>query len=78
MFCRSLKVSMLRLIWTLHDNLDKIRLMARLAVHETGKNSPREVVRWLDKKLIRFASKFGNYISEDPSSFRLSTNFSLI
>ncbi|KAL8229489.1 hypothetical protein R6Q57_014389 [Mikania cordata] len=52
-------------------------IMARLAVHETGKNFPREVVRWLDKELIRFASKFGDYIPEDPSSFRLSTNFSL-
>ncbi|XP_022010844.1 protein transport protein SEC23 [Helianthus annuus] len=52
-------------------------VMARLAVHETGKNFPREVVRWLDKELIRFASKFGDYIPEDPSSFRLSTNFSL-
>ncbi|KAI3707701.1 hypothetical protein L6452_26330 [Arctium lappa] len=52
-------------------------VMARLAVHETEKNFPREVVRWLDKELISFASKFGDYISEDPSSFRLSSNFSL-
>ncbi|GKC84228.1 protein transport protein Sec23 [Tanacetum coccineum] len=52
-------------------------VMARLAVHETQKNFPREVVRWLDKELISFASKFGDYIPEDPSSFRLSTNFSL-
>ncbi|GJY48783.1 protein transport protein Sec23 [Tanacetum coccineum] len=51
--------------------------MARLAGHETQKNFPREVVRWLDKELISFASKFGDYIPEDPSSFRLSTNFSL-
>ncbi|GKE26947.1 protein transport protein Sec23 [Tanacetum coccineum] len=52
-------------------------VMARLAVHETQKNFPREVVRWLDKELISFASKFGDYIHEDPSSFCLSTNFSL-
>ncbi|XP_076886196.1 protein transport protein SEC23 G-like [Bidens hawaiensis] len=52
-------------------------VMARLAVHETSKNFPREVVRWLDKELISFASKFGDYIPEDPSSFRLSTAFSL-
>ncbi|PWA50579.1 sec23/Sec24 protein transport family protein [Artemisia annua] len=52
-------------------------VMARLAVHETQKNFPREVVRWLDKELISFASKFGDYIHEDPSSFRLSSNFSL-
>ncbi|XP_071697568.1 protein transport protein SEC23 G [Rutidosis leptorrhynchoides] len=52
-------------------------VMARLAVHETEKNFPREVVRWLDHELISFASKFGDYIPEDPSSFRLSSNFSL-
>nr|XP_043612940.1 protein transport protein SEC23 [Erigeron canadensis] len=52
-------------------------VMARLAVHETKTNFPREVVRWLDKELISFASKFGDYIPEDPASFRLSTNFSL-
>ncbi|GKE97482.1 protein transport protein Sec23 [Tanacetum coccineum] len=51
--------------------------MARLAVHETPKNFPREVVRWLEKELISFTSKFGDYIHEDPSSFCLSTNFSL-
>ncbi|CAI9285113.1 unnamed protein product [Lactuca saligna] len=52
-------------------------VMARLAVRETERNFPREVVRWLDKELIRFAGKFGDYIPEDPGSFRLSTNFSL-
>ncbi|GJR08508.1 protein transport protein Sec23 [Tanacetum coccineum] len=52
-------------------------VMARLAVHETPKNFPREVVRWLEKELISFTSKFGDYIHEDPSSFCLSTNFSL-
>ncbi|GKA61095.1 protein transport protein Sec23 [Tanacetum coccineum] len=61
--------------WFNHETAATV--MARLAGHETQKNFPREVVRWLVKELISFASMFGDYISEDPSSFCLSTNFSL-
>ncbi|KAL2506644.1 Sec23/Sec24 protein transport family protein [Abeliophyllum distichum] len=52
-------------------------VMARLAIHRTERSYAHDVVRWLDKMLIRFASKFGDYVPEDPSSFRLSSNFSL-
>lgn len=52
-------------------------VMARLAIHRAESNFSQDVVRWLDKRLIRFASKFGDYIPEDPSSFRLATNLSL-
>ncbi|KAJ0981591.1 hypothetical protein J5N97_009846 [Dioscorea zingiberensis] len=52
-------------------------VMARLAVHRTEEYHAQDVIRWLDKMLIRFSSKFGEYIPEDPSSFRLSSNFSL-
>ncbi|PIN08841.1 Vesicle coat complex COPII, subunit SEC23 [Handroanthus impetiginosus] len=52
-------------------------VMARLAIHKTERNFAPDVIRWLDKMLIRFASKFGDYVQEDPSTFRLSTNFSL-
>ncbi|KAJ4722587.1 Protein transport protein SEC23 [Melia azedarach] len=52
-------------------------LMARLAIHRAETCYSRDVVRWLDDTLIRFASKFGDYMQEDPSSFRLSSNFSL-
>ncbi|CAI9762691.1 unnamed protein product [Fraxinus pennsylvanica] len=52
-------------------------VMARLAIHRTERNYAHDVVRWLEKMLIRFASKFGDYMPEDPSSFRLSSNFSL-
>ncbi|XP_051130176.1 protein transport protein sec23 [Andrographis paniculata] len=52
-------------------------VMARLAIDMAERNLSEEVIRWLDKNLIRFASKFGDYVQEDPSSFRLSTNFSL-
>lgn len=52
-------------------------VMARLAIHRAETCHARDVIRWLDDTLIRFASKFGDYVQEDASSFRLSSNFSL-
>ncbi|XP_050216521.1 protein transport protein SEC23 G [Mercurialis annua] len=52
-------------------------VMARLAIHRSETCYARDVIRWLDDSLICFASKFGDYIHEDPSTFRLSTSFSL-
>ncbi|KAJ7535739.1 hypothetical protein O6H91_12G044100 [Diphasiastrum complanatum] len=52
-------------------------LMARLAVHRTEIEEIFDIIRWLDRNLIRVASKFGDYVKEDPSSFHLSSNFSL-
>ncbi|XP_059632421.1 protein transport protein SEC23 G [Cornus florida] len=52
-------------------------VIARLAINRAESHFARDVIRWLDKMLVRFASKFGNYVPEDPSSFRLSSNFSL-
>jgi len=52
-------------------------VMARLAIYRAERCFARDVIRWLDDDLICFASKFGDYIQEDPSSFRLSSNFSL-
>ncbi|XP_042397662.1 protein transport protein sec23-1-like [Zingiber officinale] len=52
-------------------------VMARLAVQRAEEYYARDVIRWLDKMLIRFTAKFGDYMPEDPSTFRLSSNFSL-
>ncbi|KAK3190203.1 hypothetical protein Dsin_029764 [Dipteronia sinensis] len=52
-------------------------IMARLAIHRAETCYSRDVVRWLDDTLIRFASKFGDYVQEDESTFRLTSNFSL-
>nr|DAD19740.1 TPA_asm: hypothetical protein HUJ06_021203 [Nelumbo nucifera] len=52
-------------------------VMARLAIHRAERFYARDVIRWLDNKLIKFTSKFGDYVAEDPSSFRLPSNFSL-
>jgi protein transport protein SEC23 len=52
--------------------------MSRIAVHRTdSQEDTGEVLRWLDRSLIRLCSKFAEYQKDDPNSFRLSPNFSL-
>lgn len=53
-------------------------LMARMAVWraETQDDGP-DVLRWVDRMLIRLCQKFGEYGKDDPSSFRLPDNFTL-
>jgi protein transport protein SEC23 len=52
--------------------------MSRIAVHRTDSaEDSGEVLRWLDRSLIRLCSKFAEYQKDDPSSFRLSPTFSL-
>ncbi|XP_068421722.1 protein transport protein Sec23B isoform X2 [Eschrichtius robustus] len=52
-------------------------LMARLGVFRAESEEGPDVLRWLDRQLIRLCQKFGQYTKEDPSSFRLSDSFSL-
>jgi protein transport protein SEC23 len=52
-------------------------LMARIAVHRTETEDVPEILRWLDRSLIRLCSKFATYTKDDPSSFRLQPNFSI-
>lgn len=35
------------------------------------------MLRWVDRSLIKLASKFGEYRKDDPSSFRLTMEFNL-
>ena len=52
-------------------------LMARVAVNRTESEDPGDILRWLDRSLIRVCAKFAEYRKDDPASFRLSPNFSL-
>ncbi|KAF7641826.1 hypothetical protein LDENG_00271030, partial [Lucifuga dentata] len=52
-------------------------LMARLAVHRAETEEGPDVLRWLDRQLIRLCQKFGDYHKDDPNSFRFSETFSL-
>lgn len=52
-------------------------LMSRLAVHKTETEEVSDVMRWLDRALIRLCSKFASFRKDDPSSFRLPPEFSI-
>ncbi|CAH1792238.1 unnamed protein product [Owenia fusiformis] len=52
-------------------------LMARLAVFRGETDDGPDVLRWIDRMLIRLCQKFGEYNKDDPNSFRFSEQFSL-
>ncbi|KAG8966972.1 GTPase-activating protein S23 [Tulasnella sp. 419] len=52
-------------------------LMARIAVFKAEIDDSPDVLRWLDRMLIRLCQKFAEYRKEDPTTFRLSDNFSI-
>lgn len=51
--------------------------MARLALLKTDSEDHQEVMKWVDRSLIRLVSKFSNYRAENVSSFELYKQFSL-
>ncbi|KRW99808.1 Zinc finger, Sec23/Sec24-type [Pseudocohnilembus persalinus] len=51
--------------------------MARWGIWKCEQEESLEVLKWLDRTLIRLVSKFGDYKRDDPSSFRLCKEFSL-
>ena len=52
-------------------------LTARMAVYRTEANEVGDVLRWVDRSLIRLCAKFAEYQPDDLSSFRLSNELSL-
>lgn len=52
-------------------------LMARIAVFKAEIDDGPDVLRWLDRMLIRLCQKFADFRRDDPSSFRLTENFSI-
>ncbi|KAJ3736795.1 protein transporter SEC23 [Lentinula guzmanii] len=52
-------------------------LMARVAVFKAEVDESPDVLRWVDRMLIRLCQKFADYRKEDPTSFRLTDNFSI-
>eukprot|EP01012_Entosiphon_sulcatum_P020555 TRINITY_DN2548_c0_g1_i3.p1 TRINITY_DN2548_c0_g1~~TRINITY_DN2548_c0_g1_i3.p1 ORF type:complete len:781 (+),score=124.06 TRINITY_DN2548_c0_g1_i3:78-2420(+) len=53
-------------------------LVARHACHkmQTSGNNVAEVMRWLDRLVIRLVRRFGTYTPGDPNSLRLAADFS--
>jgi len=52
-------------------------LMARIASHKTQTEEAFDILRWIDRMLIRLVAKFADYRKDDPTSFRLSSAFSI-
>ncbi|KAI9668671.1 MAG: GTPase-activating protein S23 [Trizodia sp. TS-e1964] len=52
-------------------------LMSRIAVFKAEVDDGPDVLRWVDRMLIRLCSRFAEYRKDDPSSFRLDKNFTL-
>jgi len=52
-------------------------LTARLAVHQTDSDEVADVLRWIDRSLIRLCAKFADYQPDNPSSFHLPPEFSM-
>lgn len=52
-------------------------LMARISVFKAETEESSDIIRWLDRMLIRLVGKFADYRKDDPSSFTLSPNFSI-
>jgi protein transport protein SEC23 len=50
-------------------------VMGRLAVQRVEGGDANEILRWLDRCLIRLCSKFAEYRRGDPASFTLAENF---
>jgi protein transport protein SEC23 len=52
-------------------------LTARLAVHQTDSDEVADVLRWVDRSLIRLCAKFADYQPDNPASFHLTPEFSM-
>ena len=52
-------------------------LMARYAVNKAENEDPLDVLRWVDRMLIRLISKFADYRKDDAQSFHLSPEFTI-
>jgi protein transport protein SEC23 len=52
-------------------------IMARYCVFKTLTEESMDVIRWLDRMLIKLVSRFAEYKKDEPSTFKLSREFSL-
>eukprot|EP00762_Andalucia_godoyi_P002942 ANDGO_04183.mRNA.1 Protein transport protein SEC23 len=52
-------------------------LVARLATFRTFSEDKFDIIRWLDRLLIRVVQKFSEFRKDDPSSLRLSPSFTI-
>jgi protein transport protein SEC23 len=51
--------------------------LARVAIHRIETEAPLDVLRFIDRSLIRFCAQFAQYRKNDPASFQLAPEFAL-
>jgi len=67
-------------IQILANNFDQetaAALMARNAIFKAETEDAYDVLRWLDRMLIKLANKYADYRKDDPATFSLSSSFAL-
>ena len=52
-------------------------LLSRYSIYKTFTEDSMDVIRWLDRMLIKLVARFAEYKMDDPNSFKLSREFSL-
>lgn len=52
-------------------------IMARIAVHRALTDEMGDIMRWLDRTLIRLCARFGEYRKDVAESFRLAPEFAI-
>lgn len=52
-------------------------LLSRYSIFKTFSEDAMDVIRWLDRMLIKLVARFAEYKKDDPKSFKLSREFSL-
>lgn len=57
------------------DQEAAIATISRLSVNMAEEDEPREVMKWLDKKLIQLYARFGNYNRGNVNSFKIGDEF---
>uniref|UniRef100_A0A6B2KYB8 Protein transport protein SEC23 n=1 Tax=Arcella intermedia TaxID=1963864 RepID=A0A6B2KYB8_9EUKA len=51
-------------------------ITARLAIHK-NETEDEDIIKWLDRHLIKFCKRYGTYQRDNPASFQLHPNISL-
>lgn len=52
-------------------------LLSRYSIYKTFSEDAMDVIRWLDRMLIKLVARFAEYKKDDPNSFKLSREFTL-
>jgi protein transport protein SEC23 len=52
-------------------------LLARMAIHKTDTMPLFDVLRWLDRTVVRLVSRFGEFVKDQPTSLKLPPRFVL-